>query len=895
MYEFRFFILMNVQMYKFKSSLLFRLGLCLLASMLFIAHAHAQIQDDFNDGNFSENPAWYGDISQFQISTDFMLQSMADSLPGSSNTVYLSTDAQLFGNTQWDFFANPKVETSSNNLMDIYLMADSLNLKGSLKGYFVRIGGTPDEVALFRKDGLTEVKIIAGQQGAITSGSNNPTRVRVIRKQDGTWTLFADYKGIGNQYEQVGFVQDQTYSTSLFTGVLIKYSNKNRQKYFFDDLMIQPEQVDTLAPIVVEVSVINNREIELTYSENVDPVSASNTENYFVNHGVGEPLSATRDLSLFQRVRLSFQNSFPEATELTITSSGVKDLAGNVEVSAQNIFVYYPAKPFDIVINEVMADPDPPVFLPNAEYIELFNRTPHPISLAGWSIGAGSNFKALPATKILPDSFLVLSSYSGAALYGDSIAVAAVLAFPSLTNTGASLSLLDPEGQLISSVNYSDSWYGNTAKKDGGWSLEQISPNQPCAGSSNWTASTDLRGGTPGKRNSVYNPVQDTLAPGIARVAVVSPDTIRVFFTEPVLATYAADTNAYWIDEGIGKPKSVQPEAPDFKTAKLSLRTPIQVGLIYTLSLSGQLFDCSGNTSTGNNSAVFAIPSVCLPGDIVINEILSDPKAGGSDYIELVNRSQKIIDLGSLQLGSRDTISNLNTESKPIAPLGYLCFPGQYILLSTSLTGISPFYFVPGDVSFIPMASLAAYNNESGIVTLSRIADQTRIDEVIYRKEMHFEFLNSLDGVSLERIHYNRPSDDKSNWNSAASTVRYGTPGYKNSQFNEGVPAENAKLSISPEVFSPDNDGYDDVLTLSYAFESAGFTGSIAIYDASGRPIKYLARNLLLGTSGEVSWNGMDENHERARMGIYIAYLEAFTLDGKTIAVKKPFVLGGKF
>ena len=97
-------------------------------------------------------------------------------------------------NTQWEFFVNPRVSTSSNNRIDVFLSSDSPVLIGANTGYFVRIGGTPDEVALFRKDGDgLENYVISGVAQVINSSSTNPTKVKVTRDASGNWSLFADY------------------------------------------------------------------------------------------------------------------------------------------------------------------------------------------------------------------------------------------------------------------------------------------------------------------------------------------------------------------------------------------------------------------------------------------------------------------------------------------------------------------------------------------------------------------------------------------------------------------------------------------------------------------------------------------------------------------------------
>ncbi|MBK8722489.1 MAG: lamin tail domain-containing protein [Saprospiraceae bacterium] len=82
--------------------------------------------------------------------------------------------------------------------------------------------------------------------------------------------------------------------------------------------------------------------------------------------------------------------------------------------------------------------------------------------------------------------------------------VAPMVTFPSLTNTGDKLILVDTTGKEIHSIQYSDAWYGSTLKKNGGYSLELKNPDNICdLSSNNWSGSNDFSGGTPGKANSI--------------------------------------------------------------------------------------------------------------------------------------------------------------------------------------------------------------------------------------------------------------------------------------------------------------------------------------------------------------------------------------------------------
>ncbi len=77
--------------------------------------------------------------------------------------------------------------------------------------------------------------------------------------------------------------------------------------------------------------------------------------------------------------------------------------------------------------------------------------------------------------------------------------------------------------------------------------------------------------------------------------------------------------------------------------------------------------------------------------------------------------------------------------------------------------------------------------------------------------------------------------------------------------------------------------------------ESSGFVGNITIFDAQGRIIRLLMQNELLGIEGAISWDGLNNNNEKARIGTYVIYFEYFDLNGNVKALKKACVVAGKF
>ncbi|RLD67254.1 MAG: hypothetical protein DRI84_03025, partial [Bacteroidetes bacterium] len=147
----------------------------------------AQIQDDFSDGDFTNNPTWSGTDAQFKINTSDKLQLSSSG----SDTSYLSTANSLVNNTEWRFYIKQSFNSSSNNHSRIYLISDQSNLINSLNGYYVQFGSTQDDICLYRQDGNTTIKIISGTYGN-TGNSINEFTIKITRDANGDWELFSD-------------------------------------------------------------------------------------------------------------------------------------------------------------------------------------------------------------------------------------------------------------------------------------------------------------------------------------------------------------------------------------------------------------------------------------------------------------------------------------------------------------------------------------------------------------------------------------------------------------------------------------------------------------------------------------------------------------------------------
>jgi hypothetical protein len=649
---------------------------------------------------------------------------------------------------------------------------------------------------------------------------------------------------------------------------------------------------DLSSPSIVSVSVLDSAHISVCFSEAVDISQIALTGNYTISAGIGMPSVATPN-STYTCVDLALTSALSSATTYTLSITGISDCSGNALSTSTATFDYYKAQPFDVLINEIMADPDNTIGLPaiEYEYVELYNRTAFTLNLKNWKYTAGTNTKLLPDVNIPANGYIVLTSTTNAPSFPLSANAIGVTSFPSLTNTGQTLTLRTPQGTVISSVSYTDDWYGDDAKKDGGWSLEQIDPSNPCEGMNNWKACTNVNGGTPGALNSVNAANPDNSVPKLIRVSVMANDTIQLYFNESLDSLSMLSPALYTIDNGIGTPSQVKPLGPDFKSVKLALPAALSPGIIYGVTVGSTITDCVGNPVGGDNSARFALPEPAGANDIVINEVLYNPKTGGVDFVEIYNRSSKVIDLKTMILSQYDTINNVPVYPENISTDGYLMFPGDYLVLSENGNTVKSQYSTTNPEAFLDMQNIPTMSIESGTVCLS--VGFFIIDHFVYYDNMQFPLLNDTKGVSLERIDFDRPTNDRSNWHSAAEAAGYATPGYKNSQYTDAGETDNA-IEITPEVFSPDEDGNNDVVNINYHFDSPGFVANVTIYDSKGRLVKNLIRNELLGSKGTFSWDGINEEREKARIGIYIVFVEVFDVSGKVKHCKKTCVLAGK-
>ena len=1122
---------------------IFAFAILLLLALVTKAQVDGGFTDDFSDGDFSANPQWTGETAKFRVNEEMELQLNDVDATGNS-TAMLSTISHAIDNAEWQFIVKYDFDPSTSNFCDVYLVSDNATVNSCTAGYFVRVCGvsTTDNICLYRKSGSSSTKIIDGS--ALSLESTNSFKIKVTRSVNGEWKLYSKVNSV-EDFTLEGEATDMTVASSSYFGVYCKYSKTRATGFHFDDISVSGTYyVDTNPPSLTSARFTSETSILLAFDEEIDEESV-NASNFSMDNGIGQATLASLQDGDARKIVLNFANSFTSGTTYTLTYGGISDSEGNTAATSTTQMTFVAAGTGSVVINEIMADPTPVVGLPESEYLELYNNSPDVINLEGWTLKIGNTTRLLDAYMLYPSEYVVICRAGNDTLFYDiSNILTTNLSSTALTNGGTTITLYNEFMSEVDKITYSSAWYKNANKKDGGWSLERIDPNNRCEQSTNWRASENENGGTPGFQNSIFGQNVDETAPTIVDISINSANELHLTFSEtidtttisldnflldndygnPVYAgmdpnnsnllvlmfgvsfeqnrnynltveniadlcgnvmeiqtlqfstvpvafntivvseimskpspvvglpeskyveiynrsdnavslsgwkialgsttkplpsviinaqSYLVLTNSdnaflfdgfenvvgvdgfpsfaqggttislydkneniihtltfssSWHDdnfkaqggyslemidldnpcggsdnwrstldcrggtpgtqnsvnatnpdrilpyptdaeivndtvfvyfsevlspemvkvenfsvEEFGNPTFVAIVKPQLTVVKMKFSAEFQIGKVYMLNVSENIVDCSENNIEINTQIRFGIGQKAEYNDLAINELLFNPYSGGSDFVELYNRSNKVIDLKDLWISNTNDDGSVK-DSYQITNISRLILPKEYCAISTDIDDLYNHYTIEYPENLYKVSKMPSMPDDKGtIIITGRVFDT--IDIVSYNKSQHFKLLSSQDGVSLERINYDVPASNESNWHSAAQDAGFATPGYINSQYHDLIEAE-SQITLSSEVFSPDNDGYEDYLTIMYSLDVAGYSGTISVYSTNGQLVRTLVNNRSLGATGDIVWDGLDGKNRPCPAGIYVVYVELFNLDGKKIVEK---------
>ncbi|KYG84041.1 hypothetical protein AWW67_02695 [Roseivirga seohaensis] len=639
--------------------------------------------------------------------------------------------------------------------------------------------------------------------------------------------------------------------------------------------------LDTTAPLVVSLYAESETQLKITFNEAMNTASIL-TSTFNLSGGL--QVSSVEILDgLGQVILVNLSSAFQRGVVYSITLSDLSDCEGNVISTVTKNFSLGAVPAYqELIFTEIMANPSPSQGLPVVEYLEVFNASSKIISLEGLTLSDGASSTTLGNFNLNPSEYLILTANSDKAKLDPYGNVLGVSSWPSLNASGDKVSL-KLGNQVIHSVDYSSAWYRSSSKANGGYSLELIDLSYACVEQSNWKASEAVVGGTPGAQNSVNGINPDLVGPELIKAVALNDSQIQLMFNEK-LAVSSFLSNNISISGGISV--SSISLGSDAKSASLNLSSALVPNTAYQITVEN-ITDCSGNLILANArqaTVVIAVEAAAL--DIVINEILFNPKTGGVKFVEIYNQSNKYINLKNWRIEGKTNDRVISTEDIIIGPSSYktITTDGDILKNQYASTELS---------TILELSSLPSMPSDAGVVRFVN-SKAIVIDEVEYNEDYHSSLLSSVDGVSLERIRFSGLSNDANNWQSASSQSGYATPGYQNSQA-QSQPSTVATFSIEPKTFAPDVAGSANFTTINYEFDNSGNVITVSIYDSNGNLIKNVSQNSLVGTTGFFRWDGITNSGEKARLGYYLILFEIITPSGEVTIKKETVAIGTRF
>lgn len=645
---------------------------------------------------------------------------------------------------------------------------------------------------------------------------------------------------------------------------------------------------DKQPPALTAIDVLNEREILVSFDEDLDPILALITAFYSLN---GEEPTEIIPAEQAHQVILVFNTELAKDNTYLLTVKHLEDLYRNAleEDSLEFIFDGPVAPAYkDIVINEIMAAPRAGLELPEVEYIELFNTSQNVIALGGLVFANSRSSTVLPRANLQPGEFILLTAANqeeALEAFGITLGLSN---WPTLINGGDELRLLDRHGDLLDEIHYSTASYSGSEKAQGGYSLEVVNPFAICTETENLKPSASPQRGTPGQINSVFDDSPDQVRPSLQKAIWQGEKKIILQFSkrlhddlDQVKITFSPGMNV----------ESILIDETNPNQLVLTLSEVLKENTPYLISVDN-LRDCPGNLiDPAANATTLILPIKARAGNIVLNEILFNPKTGYPKFVEIYNQSPNYIDLQGWKLAN---IANAEVANRRIVteePL--IMAPFSFMVFTTDASLLKQAYLRGKEETFVELSSLPSYPQASGAVILLS-PEEELLERFDYDEKFHHTLLDEVRGISLERLLVNHPTNDAKNWHSASAALGYATPGYKNSHA-QGEGTLEKGITISPQIFVPDTPGEQSFTTINYQMDHPGFVATMRIYSVSGQLIQELCQNDVWGSSGFYTWDGTNLSGSKVRPGYYIVWVEILNLEGRVENIKKTVVVGSKF
>ncbi len=851
-----------------------RFILCLCALYVFPCALSAQQvwEEHFSTTHFLTYPNWWGMREKFVV-TDQSRLLLADPSPAASNTamVFSKQTVNWSGPVTWELDLVFPFDPSSANHVILGLSTDLPAISGFPEGIYLQVGGQTgaDFLELFEWQHDAK-RIICQMPIPWTAPSELPFQLRVDY-QAGYWVLKAcSATGVCDEVAAADY--PVTMGQKDYFLLHCRYSPSRNRAISFDHIRIEGLIPDVEAPRLHEVLLADSLRLDLIFSEPVLPAQAW----LYPDSTTAFPLSCP-DLQP-HRCQLLPSEPLRFDTAYRLVLPQIADGTGNALRMDTLLYFARPyiATPGDLVFTEIMADPDPSRGLPQAEYLEVFNRRSYPLRLKGWQLQVNQRQLDLPDELIPPQSYRLLYPDHATGKF-EAAPYPGIPNFPAIPNNGAYLALRY-QSVVIDALEYAPEWYRGVPAK--GVSLEKKDLDKPGNCPENWAASTGITGGSPARANpqTGYTPADSLFY--IEMVYPTDACCLEVRFSqqpgEPVSDFFQIDPP---LDVYAMEVSAAQKSARLYLSADLSPQTP------YLLQVPHSWVNCIGAPLRQEETYPFGKTYSPQTGELLFHEILFDPKPGCPTFVELYNPSNRFLDLSGLLLRSYDPSSATYRYSTlpphlMLAPDSVLVISAHTPLLQSCTPATLPYNSISG--------TLPGLSGTKG--SLSLWSGEQFIDSIAYDADWHHPFLTDTRGVSLEKIRPELPGVAPQHWQSAPSQWGYATPGFRPLVRPLTLPPSSTRGSGILRI-SPDGDGVDDFLYLPIEARAPGSLYDAAIFSWDGTLIRELVQSASASVATYLRWDGDDQNGQLLPRGLYLLRIAYFDPGGSYELVKKTCLL----
>lgn len=815
-----------------------------------------------NDSSIDQNTDW--EIStQNAIAGIHSVKHKALEAEGNSTLQLLKDSIDLQqGHFQFRFkLQNGDWNPSSSNNFYIELMQ---NENGYAFG--VNAKGSSDLFSMWKIEDGKIVELL--METDFVWKENITADIEIYRTAQGYWEVV-----IRDNEKQVlgsGNTFNNTFTKLNKLVLAFEFTKSRAGLLWFDDLCIA--KVD-IPPTITNVESIEYGTIYIYFNEAVD------TTNFQLNQVIISSKEEKHKISKFQFrsnkvLSLSFEPTNKLNYQLQIKS--VTDLNGNIAENIRCNFIHaLPPKRHDLIINEIMADPTPSIGLPEVEYIELFNASNAYISTTDIGISINKKYHLLPDQVLSPKSYWLLCEQSDTSRFNTSNFIA-VASLPALLNTGASI-VISYQNEIIDSLFYTQNWYYDDNKKNGGYSLEKIDPKRFCGNHANWQASNNSNGGTPGIMNSIHASNIDLQAPSIKNIELISSRTITVEFSEKI------DTS-YFPEISVSPSLNILDTKFDnlCKTLTIEFSEHCNEEIQYKAKFENISDEC-GNLTT-NLSGTFIWHHI-EQNDVFLSEILFNPIEDGSDFFEIFNATGYSIDLAKLKVATRDDSLNLKSIY-PLSSQSIYSNPNTFTVFTKDILNLTELFDLPENANYYQLEKMPGFNNDHGIIVLLNDSLEV-IDEFEYDEKMHNQFIYDNEGISLERISFSQPTNNFNNWYSGNYSDNYATPCYAN--LNIEKITKDISIEIQTDVVSPNFDQYNDELAITFHLDQPEYLTNLFVFNMNGKMVAHPVNNQLVSNNATITYNCKTTNGLLLKSAPYFILVEMISANGSKHQLRESF------